>query len=165
MWKLLRNASAWESFQAEVEAAFAVAGELRWDSVPEEFPCLVDVVRPKIELPDGRVVVGDVATAFVYPRHAYALLQAAGPMVSDCGTSSEIRLPRPDDPPSSEPVDRTEWFRSINAHVITLLREVFRVGIIDRDQYAQNYAANLALVDQWSAEDRDDYLRGRVRCP
>lgn len=145
MWTLVHDTAELGRYRAALSAqwGFAAADAVDWGAPPTSYPVLVAA---------HRLAPVKVLSAYVYPPAAAALLAAAQAQ-PPAGTDDPalVRLVRDH---SRVLRDQTEFNTAILAHFTTLLRHIHRVGICDPAQYERDYTAQLARVDQWTADDR-----------
>ena len=135
MWTLLKSAADWAQYRADVGVQSGLGHGLSWGRGPAEYPCLVASIH---EPGSCRMHV-----AYVYRGDAGALLDQPAPPVAA--------------PASRAAVERRAYDRSLAAGLLTLTELAIDTGLCRQEQFEQRWTANLAKVDQWSAEDHDPF--------
>lgn len=146
------------AYRATLANGWGIPSTAVWGSDPESYPVMVDTLR----MTSTRLI-----SFYVYPSAARALL-AALPEHADVGRTSDS-APRQRDPNRNKkrhpetPVTLREFNAAMSAqkefnlstaaHVLTMIKELERVGICKDGEYNRAYLANLAAVDEWNADD------------
>ncbi len=158
-WQLLKQAQDWDAYRAQ----FTIANKLErnlvvWGAGPTSYPCMVDGFAPSPT---------KVVTAYIYPQdaaillNAYQMMQGQGQAQQAMGVLGGPQQARQAMPDGSERTTEFQWrafSASTAAHILTVVEYLVETGIAKRDDYESRYNAQLAQVDQWSTEDRNERL-------
>ena len=154
-WNLLRDENDWTIYQQNIASKINLpVAQIAWGTPPQTFPCLTTSVS---------VAPGRVLSAHVYYGAAKQLTRMVealkgSPSVDEMKAQEASPQYDPNaegqDAPaeSAETTVQAEHNRSVNAHVLTIIKLLVDTGIVKEDKYEQRYQAMLADVDQSEQE-------------
>jgi hypothetical protein len=152
-WTLVGCVTELHEMRRRLCAARAVAPlAARWGRMPVDYPCLV-----------AYHFVGDseFVPAIVYRSDAEALCVGATAPPVPASAATAVPAVAHGDPVPGGPT-RADHDRAVAAHLITVVTWLREVAGYPTDRYEREYAANLAAVDRWSAEDAARLRAGRL---
>jgi hypothetical protein len=135
-FELIRSAADWRSYLQQYAAEHGIATVN--GRAPQQYPCLVD------SIPNGEAL----ASCYVYPQQAEALLEAAQAQPSPAAAPADLETT----------VARlvhnilSQSIRGIAANLRTIVEELVEVKVTSHERYEKLLAKHLADIDQYVAE-------------